>query len=132
MTFLLDRWRNAWNSDKLRKLSVHIFVLHVPLDWFSTLLALSAAKERGLAKSSGELNPLIGIAADSPIQLLVIMSLVGFGIVAMLWIEDWRIATGRSEMNRVGMTLVYFAVLIGIIIVCLNFAQWLSLKMVGV
>jgi hypothetical protein len=128
---LRARWRNSWASDRLRQLAVHIVVLHVPLDWTSTVLALAAAREHGLAAGQAELNPLLASAAESPLRLLAMMSVVGVGIVGLLWVEDHRIATGRSTMTRSGMALLHLAVGLGVAIVMLNLGQAASLGVVA-
>lgn len=128
---LRARWRDSRASDRLQRLATHIAVLHVPLDWASTLLALAAAREHGLATKQAELNPLLESAAASPLRLLAMMSVVGVAIVALLWWEDRRIATGRSSKTTTGMAMLYLAVGIGVAIVTLNLSQAAYLEVVA-
>jgi hypothetical protein len=128
---LRARWRDSWASDRLRRLATHIAVLHVPLDWASTVIALAAAREHGLVGQQAELNPLLASAAASPLRLLAMMAVGGVGIVGLLWFEDRRIATGRSSMTRSGMAMLYLAVGIGVAIVTLNLGQAAYLEVVA-
>jgi hypothetical protein len=128
---LRARWRGSWASDRLRRLATYIVVLHVPLDWASTILALSAARQHGLTTEQAELNPLLASVADSPLRLLATMAVVGAGVVGLLWWEDRRIAAGESEMTRAGMMGLHLTVALGVGIVVLNLGQAVYLGVVA-